>query len=232
MGAGGVGSMSPLRANLDFDAWVIHIFNHDAPEIATFDEIMEDIEWDGAPKQKIAYMTQLFEKPRPVLDPYSDLQLQHGFEYLISNLLSNYPLGLHDASVPLDLRARCVRNMYTIFEQVFAERCSPELECTGRRPASALNNTCYMWWDLLPFWSKSFPVNERIIDETALSVMESTLNLKSLPCQESALHGLGHWQSGYPERIGGIIEYYLDRNPTLPAELRRYALNAQHGYVL
>jgi hypothetical protein len=223
--------MSPLHAHLDFDAWVIHIFDHDAPEIATYDEIMEDIEWDGSPEQKIAHMTRLFGKPRPILDSYSDLQLQHGFQYLISNLLSDYPLGLHDASVPLDMRARCIRNMYTVYEQVFAVRCSPELACSGRRPTTALNDTCYMWWDLLPSWSKSFPVNEGILDETALSVMESTLNLKSLPCQEGALHGLGHWYSDYPERIREIIGEYLERNPAIPTELHTYALNAQRGYV-
>ncbi len=192
---------------------------------------MDAIEWDVSAEQKIAYMAQLFEKPRPILDRYSDLQLQHGFQYLISNLLSDYPLGLHDASVPLDLRARCIRSIYTVYEQVFAERCSPELACSGRRPTSPLNDVCYMWWDMLAFSAKLVPVEERILDETALTVMESTLNLESLPCQEGALHGLGHWHYDYPEQVGVIIDAYLGRDTSIPEGLRAYASNAHRGYV-
>ena len=223
--------VKPQKTKLEFDEWVSHIFDHDAPEIVTYEEIMDEIEWDGFAEQKIAYMAQLFERPRPILDPYSDLQLQHGFEYLISNLLSDYPLGLHDSSVPLDLRAHCIRNMYTVFDRVFAVRCSPELACSGRRSASRLNDTCYMWWDILAFGSKSVPIQDRILDETALTVMELTLCLESLPCQEGALHGLGHWYHDYPERVRATIGDYLERNSAMPTELRAYAQNARRGYV-
>ncbi len=223
--------MAPLHADLEFDSWVIHIFDHDAPEIATYDEIMDDIEWEAPATLKIDYMARVFGMPRPVLDSYSDLQICHGLEYLISNAFSDYPLGLLDTIVPIDLRARCIRNMFTIYEQVFALRCSPELNCSGRRPVNPLNDVCYMWWDILPFSEKSFPVNERILEETALVVMESTLDLESLPCHEGALHGLGHWQSGYPDRVKQVIGDYLQRNPSLPPELRDYAQDAQRGYV-
>jgi hypothetical protein len=224
--------MNPSSAGMTFNEWVSHVFNHDVPEIATYVEIMDEIEWDGSAEQKIAYMTRLWGEPHLVLHSYSDRQLAQGLEWLISAALSGYPLGLCDSSVPLDLRVQCIRNMYTVYEQVFAVRCSPELACSGRLSTSSLNGVCYMWWDILPFWSKSFPVNERVLDETALTVMKSTLSLDSLPCQEGALHGLGHWCPDYPERIRTSIGEYLDRSPAIPPELRVYALNAQRGYVL
>jgi hypothetical protein len=38
--------------------------------------------------------------------------------------------------------------------------------------------------------------------------MEHTLWLNSLACQESALHGLGHWQALYPEQVAGIVDHF------------------------
>jgi hypothetical protein len=62
--------------------------------------------------------------------------------------------------------------------------------------------------------------------------MESTLQIDSIACRESALHGLGHWQRAYPARVGEIIDRFSMRQPDLPEKLRAYMVNAYVGYVL
>jgi hypothetical protein len=73
---------------------------------------------------------------------------------------------------------------------------------------------------------------QKEFDETILGVLESTLQLDSIPCRESALHGLGHWQPYYPERVGEIIDQFSMTRPEMPDKLRTYMLNAYTGYVL
>jgi hypothetical protein len=41
--------------------------------------------------------------------------------------------------------------------------------------------------------------------------MATVLDLESLACTESALHGLGHWHRAYPERVEGLIDGFLAR---------------------
>ncbi|MDP8922996.1 MAG: hypothetical protein M3O34_09005 [Chloroflexota bacterium] len=70
------------------------------------------------------------------------------------------------------------------------------------------------------------------VDETILYVMARTLRLESEPCREGALHGLGHWRRAYPERTAAIIDEWLDGEPRISPELRRYAMAARSGCVL
>ena len=62
--------------------------------------------------------------------------------------------------------------------------------------------------------------------------MEWTLQLDSIPCRESALHGLGHWQHAYPEQVGEIIDRFSMSHRQLPEKLQAYMMNAYTGYVL
>jgi len=89
-----------------------------------------------------------------------------------------------------------------------------------------------MWWDIIPIGGRPDDPARRELDEAILQVMESTLQLHSIPCRESALHGLGHWQPEYPERVGAIIDKFSMSRPDLPEKLRLYMLNAYTGYVL
>jgi hypothetical protein len=89
-----------------------------------------------------------------------------------------------------------------------------------------------MWWDIIPFLGHpGNPVWEEF-DQDILKVMESTLQLDSIACQESALHGLGHWQHQYPERVGEIINKFSMTHRSLRNELEKYMMNAFVGYVL
>ena len=62
--------------------------------------------------------------------------------------------------------------------------------------------------------------------------MENILKLDSLACQESALHGLGHWQHRYSQTVEKIIAEFITRQPNLRPELWSYAQSARTGCVL
>jgi hypothetical protein len=62
--------------------------------------------------------------------------------------------------------------------------------------------------------------------------MDATLKIDSIACQESALHGLGHWELFYPTEVAEIVDQYLKENPSLRSELKNYALDAREGHVL
>ena len=70
------------------------------------------------------------------------------------------------------------------------------------------------------------------IDKEILGVLESTLNLDSIACRESALHGLGHWHLSYPKQVEAIISTFLEDHNGLRKELQTYAMNAYGGCVL
>jgi hypothetical protein len=89
-----------------------------------------------------------------------------------------------------------------------------------------------MWWDIIPFFGAPDDPSRQKLDEAALSVMQKTLSLDSLACRESALHGLGHWQHCYPERVGEIIDRALSGAKGWPRELTDYARDARRGCVL
>jgi hypothetical protein len=55
---------------------------------------------------------------------------------------------------------------------------------------------------------------------------------KSPACQESALHGLGHWQRDHDRQVNAIIDGFLAANPHIDARLIRYANAARCGCVL
>jgi hypothetical protein len=89
-----------------------------------------------------------------------------------------------------------------------------------------------MWWDIIPFFGAPDDPSRQELDGAALSVMEETLSLDSLACRESALHGLGHWQHSYPERVGEIIGRAMNGPKGWPQELIVYARDARRGCVL
>ena len=86
-----------------------------------------------------------------------------------------------------------------------------------------LQYACFMFFDI---------ANIDLGDETVLDVLEEALRLPSVPCQRSALHGLGHAQMRSPKDVESIVDAWLERNPYAPQELRDYARAARIGYVM
>jgi hypothetical protein len=167
-----------------------------------------------------------------VLGPYSNAQLKQGLWFLADNSCSNHMFSLMNESVPWPARRRCIYSIHQLYEQCFAPRCSPELSHVPGPVENPLNVICYMWWDIIPIYGKPHDPARKEFDEAILQVMNSTLQLDSLACQESALHGLGHWQRHYPERVGEIIDKFSMSHTDLPKDLQEYLMAAYVGYVL
>lgn len=216
---------------LSFEDWVKHVFDHEVRKPDWYWD-MDAWEWGGPLELTVEYLSKLFGRPLPILANFSDEQLNQGLWYLISTSCSNHMLALIDESVPLELRVECVRSIQRVFEQMFSGLCSAHLSHIDEKGAAPLNSVCYMWWDLTPLLMEPDDAARGSISKAALDVMEQTLKLDSIACQESALHGLGHGAHYYPTEVKGIVDQYLKSNPNLRSELKDYALKAREGHVL
>ncbi|MBP5977315.1 leucine-rich repeat domain-containing protein [Brasilonema sp. CT11] len=219
--------------DISFENWVKYLFEHPVTEPAWHWQDGEDWLWDVPPEVTVAYVTKVFENPQEVFQSFSDAQVNQGLWYLIFNVCSNHIFALLqlDNGVAWLDRQRCIRSIFTLFEKCFAQRCSPHLSYLNEPDANAVNSVCYMWWDIFPWYGHPDEPMYQEMDEEFIDVMQRTLLLDSTACQESALHGLGHWQMDYPEKITAIIDDFLARNPQIRPELKEYALNARVGYV-
>jgi hypothetical protein len=219
--------------NLTFEEWLIAVFDHPVEENKRewYWDFDRD-EWEEDSAGTLQFMTQAFENAAEVLGSYSDAQLNQGLWFLVDNSCSNHMFALMNESIPWQARKRCIYSIHHLYEQCFAPRCSPHLSHIDEPVASPLNLVCYMWWDIAPISGHPEEPARREFDRAILDVMESTLQLDSIACRESALHGLGHWQSQYPDRVGEIINKFSMEHRDLPKNLETYMMNAFTGYVL
>lgn len=215
---------------LRFEDWVRHMFDHEASEPKWYFEPEAPV-WIGPPDLNVEYITRLFEDPVSVLSKYSDEQLNQGFWFLVSNGASDCMFALMEESIPIEKRLRCVKSFVSVFEKIFAARCSPHLSHLDEPGASPINLACYMWWDIIPFGGNPNTPSGNLLNAAALSVMTETLNIESIACQESALHGLGHWHAAYPAEVELIIDRFLSSHRELRPETVNYAKSARCGCV-
>lgn len=225
--------MGKRLTHLTFEQWLAHVFDHPVNESMQEWYWDEDAEWwDGPHADTIQFLTRAFETTTEVFRLYSDAQLNQGLWYIASNACSNHMFALLDPAVPWAARQRCIHSIHRLFEDCFAKRCTPHLSHLDEPNAKPLNSICYMWWDIIPISPQPNDPDQKRLDQEILGVMESTLQLDSLACQESALHGLGHWHLSYPQRVTAIVDTFLHRHKDLREELRIYATRAARGCVL
>jgi hypothetical protein len=214
-----------------FPEWVRHIFDHRVGKPEWYWALEADTAEPPA-QTSVVYLTRLFTDPEPILAPYTDAQLNQGLWYLVSNSCSNYMFTLLEPEVAWPERRAGLRAITNLFARLLANRCSPHLSHLDERGANPLNSACYMWWDLFP--TRGHPENptHALVDGELLVVMQRVLALDALACQESALHGLGHWHLRYPAEVEGAIDVFLESEPPLDPRLRQYAFSARRGCVL
>ena len=225
--------MGQQLKHLTFEQWLAFAFDH--PVNGTKQEWYWDPEsdwWDGPAADTIQFLTKTFENTAVVFQPYTNAQLNQGLWFIASNACSNHIFALLDNNVPWLDQRRCIRSIHNLFEQCMAARCTPHLSHLDEPGANPLNSVCYMWWDILPLSGQPNNPERRKLDQEILGVLESTLQIDSIACRESALHGLGHWQIYYPQQVAKIIDTFLQSQKELPEPLRAYAMNANRGCVL
>jgi hypothetical protein len=218
--------------DLAFQHWIEWVFDHPVTNPEWYQA--ENVEfWVASPVVTVDYITRLFEAAPTHLQEFSDAQASQGLWFLASSIFFEGLSRLYSEGVLRSQRQRCIRSMYTLFEEYFAVRCSPDPPRDDKADDNPLDGTCFMWWDFLAHYAET--PEGRIgtdTDSDMLSTMERILRLNQDACTESALHGLGHWQHFCPADVAGIIDGFLASTPHLRQELRTYALDARAGRVL
>ena len=175
------------------------------------------------------YVGRLFRESGRVLAGHSDAAVASALSRVISPEESSELRAVNDASLPMQRRIGCVEAIGELFAHTFAPRCERRLSHTGEA-ASPLNTVCFMWWDTAVLHAR--PDRWPDLDSACLAVMRQCLELPSVACWESALHGLGHWVSDYPEVVRGAIDGFLASRQRHRPALLDYAMRARAGSVM
>ena len=203
--------------SLPLKEWVDRVFGHAFP--AGVQKLMALDEVCGADQPTLLRLAEVFENAPTLLAHYPDESLNQAFWNLPSQAL--YVIGT--AAIGAPVSERLIRSFEPLFRNFFAVRCHPVLGHYSEE-GSPLNSACYMWWDFDCWYSAPDPL--------LLASMQSILKIDHVACQESALHGLGHWHRDNPAEVESIIDEFLKRQRHLPPSLREYADSARCGCVL
>jgi hypothetical protein len=216
---------------LPFEEWVYFIFDHPAEGPEWYADPDAPF-WNGPAALTADYVIRLFDNPCPALAGFSDAEINKGLWYLLSPGLGEHMLCLDEPTLAIETRVRCVRSCESLFRQLLLPRCSPHLSHRDWAGAAPLNSVCYMWWDIMPVYGGPEPEDRRALHRAALDTMATVLRFDSVACQESALHGLGHWRSAFPEEVEMLIDAFIETHPEAAPELLTYARSARCGCVL
>jgi hypothetical protein len=214
----------------DYQTWLAHLFEHpdDEPEwyFATGFEFIEI-----SPQTLAAHTLRLLEAPALLMTHYSDQQIASGLKYLIDNGCGgDIRLFSHPPVPQADRRALAAR-IDRAFSQIFAARCTHALGHLSEVPDQPLNMLCYMWWDIIVLEAIGDARLDREFFEALIEAMGRILAIPHPACQESALHGLGHWGEHAPARAEALIDAYLAQNRAARPELINYARAARTGCI-
>lgn len=171
----------------------------------------------------LSFITEVFLNIESIGKDYPIDALANGL-YEIANASSYCMMPILDNEIELSKRLACINAMENIFSKIFAIKCD-NIPTSQSKTANRINMTCYMWWDIFPTEGSPEKIELREIDNALLNLMQRILKLDSIPCQESALHGLSHWSHNYPKRTLEIIE----SNKNTHTALKEYAEFAKSG---
>lgn len=216
--------------NVTLERWVKYLFDNPTTEPKFY--WSADFEYlNPGPVRTAELFAETYERSGELLKPFSDAQINDAFWFSVTNNASDYMFALRDESVPWELRRRAISSFAVLFEQVMAKRCTSTLSHFDEGPSSPLNSSCYMWWDFIPICSSRTLGGDSRLDGECLAVMERILRIPHVACQESALHGLGHWAYQHKDEVVEIIDEFLKREARLRDDLVAYAEAAKTGCI-
>lgn len=214
--------------HMTFDDFVQHIFNQEVGEISWYHRLVDDAV--ALPNDKlIALACEVFQRIEEVHGSFSQGQVSAGLRYLIDPFGGMGDAYL-DGRVPEADRVKAVRLMAFVFERLFAVVCTNSTPVSSATlPREPYANLCYMWWDIFPRHGVPRRDDMAALDAAILQTMVGILSLDNVACQESALHGLGHWYSAKPELVEGAIARFI---PHVSPILLPFAEAASSGNIM
>lgn len=207
-----------MRVELPFEDWVVGVF----------DPTVED-PWPP-PDQELEYLTRFFSDPVGVVEGLSDEEIGVGLWSVLDSGGAGTALALNDASLALDARIGCVRQIRFVYRDLFMPRCAERLGHLSEQ-GGRLEMICYMFWDVACFGGPAGEREGNLFEDAVLDLLEDTLYLEHAACQESAIHGLGHRIGRHPERSPAILSRWLHTGPIRDPRLRPYAEAARTGCI-
>src|SRR5690242_17678467 len=206
---------------MDDTWWLSHIFGQSLedktnPEAA-------GLAAEVPPADALGLVTRIFSNCGNFLTPFTDNQVAEGLVFIGAAGQSDWMDYLYDPAIERRVRYDCIRSIETLYRDCFARRCEDiDLDGSNDNP---LNSVCFMWWDRFPSGGSSpgSDAERPAVDEELIGVMARALQIEHAACQESALHGLGHWTSSSDDRVKRIIDQWLASHPSVPEKLVEYA---------
>jgi hypothetical protein len=218
--------------NPRYQEWLTHVFDHEVnstqyPEWYSSPDAPKFV---AEPVEIVELLGQTFLYAGRDLTKYTDEQVNQGIWYMASIGGSDFTMALKSSKVSLAKRIETIRNIFHLYSDCFAKRCTETLSHVDEQGAP-LNSSCYMFWDIsyLAYFTDT-PDGEQMQD-AALDVLQKILTIKHRACQESALHGLSEFAFTCPEKTHQIVDQFLSTTK-LDDKLLAYALNAREGNVL
>jgi hypothetical protein len=215
-----------IPADAAFEDVVRHLFDHPYTDPAWHWDGDADY-WNASPAREAEVLTRLFRDAGALLAPYSDDQVGQGLWYVAS--ASDHAVCTVETAVPLPARLDLVASIADLYRLVYAPRLGDELGHLGE--GGVLSTSCYMWWDVFPWYMQPEDPARRELDARMLETLAEVLALDSAPCQEAALHGLSHSDVVPPPEAQAIVDRYVASGRIARPELRRYAKLARIGRV-
>lgn len=170
---------------------------------------------------------------RAIFDDVINLDLELSEEIVLGGLRAAIdpgatilPYSLFAEDVPEELRLETIERIYDFFALVLNRRCESVLTHCATAAISPWNSLCFMWWELLPRHGVPRTISLKEVDRKIIDILKKLISLDNLACKESALHGLGLWQIGYPEDVRSLI---FDCDGFIPDVLKNYADKAANG---
>jgi hypothetical protein len=218
--------------NLRYQEWLTHVFGHEIidPQRPEWYFAEDAPVFDASANEITELFGLTFLHAGSDLIKYTDAQVDQGVWYMVSIECSDFIMALQSPEVTLAKRLETIGNIFQLYSDCFAKRCSESLGHLNEE-GSPLNSSCYMFWDMSHLdYMRNGPDSLRMQD-AALDVLTKILTIEHRACRESALYGLSGYALTSPERTHQIIDQFLSR--TKPDDkLLAYALKAREGNVL
>ncbi len=193
---------------------------------------MSDIDWDSNREDLLRRITKFFRSSGDLTGTYTEDQLNTLLWKFVGE--TGFFQVLFDNSLSLEQRLECIASMKCIYTSLFEQHCTRIMSnglLDHPMGTSPLNSICYMWWDIFPHWGAPGKPELRDVDRALLALLSEILSIKHEACQESALHGLGHWHRNYPGETEKIIDLFISSNQAIPVVLKDYAMAARCGCI-
>ena len=217
-----------INPSVSFDDWVDYCFQTDRPEDGAIASTFEML-----PGVTLAqYFQRLFGDPMPYFEHRSFEEMNAGL-WCLFGVDHGYWWRIRDPSVPADEQAKAVLAMKSLYRNCLDILCDDRSKspAAGFDELNPLDGAVYMLWDMDCLEGAAMINKEEHLVGPIFSVLEEALNCKTVACQISALHGLGHLQEDNVKRVKSLIQPFIERNQAAMPWVEAYAREAIKGCV-